>query len=218
MESFELPRLAAPLERELTIKRSRFITWIARAESEEDAREVIAAAKHAYPDARHHCTAFIIHAEGAMPIERSSDDGEPAGTAGMPMLDVLRGSGLEHVVAVVARYFGGIKLGTGGLVHAYGESVSQALAEVPRAKRELLEVAEVDLAYAEGPRIEAALRRSSTRIVDTSYGESVTYTLGYEPGTLDAVNAIVAEYTAGAAVASRTSAAWFEDGERVGGL
>ena len=79
-------------ESELEVKRSRFIATLARADSEEAARDVIASVRGAYPDARHHCTAFVVEVPGAQPIERSSDDGEPAGTAGMPMLEVLRGA------------------------------------------------------------------------------------------------------------------------------
>lgn len=212
--SLIVPALSAPHEREITIKRSRFITWIARADSEDAAREVIAEARWTYPDARHHCTAFIVQPgdAGAAAIERSSDDGEPSGTAGKPMLEALRGSGLTNVVAVVIRYFGGVKLGTGGLVHAYSSSVSEALPEVPRAKRELLEVAVVKLGYAEAPPIEAALRRAGVLIADTSYGEAVRMTLGYEEGRLEEVNDILAEYTAGAANAARMSAQWFEEG------
>src|SRR5690606_5623750 len=104
---------------ELEIRRSRFITWLRRAEDEEAARDLVEEARHTYPDARHHCSAFVVRVPGANLVERSSDDGEPAGTAGMPMLEVLRGSGLVDVSAVVIRYFGGVKLGTGGLVRAY---------------------------------------------------------------------------------------------------
>src|SRR5690625_7410464 len=100
---------------ELEIRRSRFITWLRRAGEEAAARALVDEARHTYPDARHHCSAFVVRVPGANLVERSSDDGEPAGTAGMPMLEVLRGSGLVDVAAVVVRYFGGVKLGTGGL-------------------------------------------------------------------------------------------------------
>ena len=109
---------------EIEIKRSRFITWIGRADDGGEARDLIAMAKSEYPDARHHCSAYIHEVPGANRVERSSDDGEPSGTAGRPMLDVLVGSGLTDVAAVVIRYFGGVKLGTGGLVRAYSDAVS----------------------------------------------------------------------------------------------
>lgn len=115
---------------ELEIKRSTFLGFITRATDEASARDFVASLKSQYSDARHHCSAFIYHVDDANPVERSNDDGEPSGTAGLPMLDVLRGSGLQDIVAVSVRYFGGIKLGTGGLVRAYSESVSTALAGV----------------------------------------------------------------------------------------
>ncbi|HOA88438.1 MAG TPA: YigZ family protein, partial [Propioniciclava tarda] len=114
-------------ESEFEVKRSRFLTTLARVDAEEAAREVIADVRRVHPAARHHCSAFIVEVEGAQHIERSSDDGEPSGTAGAPMLGVLRGSGVTQVVAVVTRYFGGVLLGTGGLVRAYSDAVAEAL-------------------------------------------------------------------------------------------
>ena len=160
---------------EFEVKRSRFIGWVARAETEDEAREVIHAAREQYPDARHHCSAFIVHQDGAQPIERSSDDGEPSGTAGKPMLEVLKGSGMEDVVAVVIRYFGGIKLGTGGLVSAYTESVSETLQHVRRVTREIRELGTVDFPHAEAGRIESELRAAGIDVVDVSYGRTATY-------------------------------------------
>lgn len=117
----------APARSEIEIKRSRFIASLARTDSEEAAREFIAQIRREFPDARHHCTAFIIHQDTGPDTARSSDDGEPAGTAGGPMLKVLTESGLTNVTCVVTRYFGGTKLGTGGLVRAYSEAVQQVL-------------------------------------------------------------------------------------------
>ena len=88
------------------------------------------------PDARHHCAAFVVSADGAQPFSHSSDDGEPSGTAGRPMLDVLAGSKLVDVVAVVTRYFGGTLLGTGGLVRAYSDSVRECLEGAPVVLRD----------------------------------------------------------------------------------
>ena len=114
---------------ETEARRSRFLTRLARVDDEDAARAIIAEVRATYPDARHHCLAFIVDVPGAQPVERSSDDGERAGTAGMPMLEVLRGSGVSNAVAVVTRYFGGVLLGTGGLVRAYSDAVSSALAQ-----------------------------------------------------------------------------------------
>ncbi|WP_077138235.1 IMPACT family protein [Flaviflexus massiliensis] len=112
---------------ELVISRSRFITELAPASDPDVARQLVADLRQEFPDARHHCSAWIVQVDGEQDREHSSDDGEPSGTAGMPMLDVLRGRGLTNVSAVVVRYFGGILLGTGGLVRAYGDSVSQTI-------------------------------------------------------------------------------------------
>lgn len=112
---------------ELVISRSRFITQLSPASDPDEARAAVADIRAEFPDARHHCPAWIVRVPGEQDREHSSDDGEPSGTAGRPMLDVLRGSGLTDVCAVVVRYFGGILLGTGGLVRAYSDSVSEAI-------------------------------------------------------------------------------------------
>ena len=109
------------------ISRSRFITQLSPASDPDEARAAVADIRAEFPDARHHCPAWIVRVPGEQNREHSSDDGEPSGTAGRPMLDVLRGSGLTDVCAVVVRYFGGILLGTGGLVRAYSDSVSEAI-------------------------------------------------------------------------------------------
>ena len=109
------------------VLRSRFLAHVARAETEAAARAVIAEARAAHHDARHHCSAFVLGADAM--LRRSNDDGEPSGTAGRPMLDVLGGRGLSDVVVVVTRWFGGTLLGTGGLTRAYGDATAAALAE-----------------------------------------------------------------------------------------
>lgn len=208
--TYSLPVSGEPTVNEIEIKRSRFITWIARAESEEEAREVIARARHEFPDARHHCSAFIVHVDGAVPMERSSDDGEPAGTAGKPMLDVLRGSGLESAVAVVIRYFGGVKLGAGGLVHAYSESVSAAVEQVPRAEKSLRELVDVDLPHADAGRIEAELRTHGIDVVDVAYGAQARYTFALIPGSREEFDALLAAATQGSAAAREAGTMWVE--------
>lgn len=113
---------------ELVIEKSRFICHLKRVHSKEQAYEYIKELKKANWDATHNCSAFIIGEQGM--IQGSSDDGEPSGTAGIPMLEVLKKKNLHDVVAVVTRYFGGIKLGAGGLVRAYSKSVSNALEQI----------------------------------------------------------------------------------------
>lgn len=197
---------------EFEAKRSRFIGWIARATTEEEAREVINAAREEYPDARHHCSAFIVHQDAAQPIERSSDDGEPSGTAGKPMLEVLKGSGMQDVVAVAIRYFGGIKLGTGGLVSAYTESVADTLEHVTRVTREVRELGTVDFPHAEAGRIESELRTAGIDIVDVEYGRAATYTLAFTPGERERVDALLAATTHGGAEMNEAGYRWVERG------
>jgi uncharacterized YigZ family protein len=119
---------------EIEIDRSRFIAQAGPVMSVEAAREFIQQRKNEHPGANHHVPAFLIgHGNGV--IAHCSDDGEPAGTAGKPALVVLQGSGLGDVVVVVTRYFGGIKLGTGGLVKAYTQAVQEVLVQLPRAEK-----------------------------------------------------------------------------------
>src|SRR5699024_3604111 len=133
---------------EIEVKRSRFRCDLTRVETEEAAREAISRARSQFWDARHHCSAFLLGPEGAAEsMERSSDDGEPAGTAGAPMLEVLRGAGLRDVVAVVTRWFGGTLLGAGGLVRAYSDAVRAAVEVAPGQRRGL--VTEVEVARGE---------------------------------------------------------------------
>src|SRR3954452_3337194 len=144
---------------ELDIKRSRFITVLRRAGAEDTARDLVAGLRREFHDARHHCSAFVIGPDRT--IQRSSDDGEPAGTAGIPMLEALlkreTASGvadLSDVSAVVVRYFGGILLGAGGLVRAYSESVSATLDLAPLVRRSRLRICAVPLQHAAAGRLE----------------------------------------------------------------
>jgi uncharacterized YigZ family protein len=117
------------VETEITVVNSRFIASLAPVNSVEDARGFISEIKKRYPDASHHVPAFVI-GHGKSIIAHCSDDGEPSGTAGRPALAVLQGSELGNVVVVITRYFGGTKLGTGGLVKAYGDAVREVLKQV----------------------------------------------------------------------------------------
>lgn len=133
----EAPRLPSTVDgtttHELVVKRSRFVTLLAHAPSVAAAEHVVREVRRDRWDARHHCVALVVGPRGD--VSRSSDDGEPAGTAGAPMLEVLRRRGLTDVVAVVSRYFGGILLGTGGLVRAYSAAVEAAAGLAPVVAR-----------------------------------------------------------------------------------
>lgn len=116
--------IAKDIRVEQVIQKSRFLCSLKKVATEEEAQAFLRAVKKEFWDATHHCSAYVIDET----VQRSSDDGEPSGTAGIPMLNVLRKQGLTGVAAVVTRYFGGIKLGAGGLARAYGGSVAQAVA------------------------------------------------------------------------------------------
>ena len=160
-----------PVDVETEIERSRFICWLRRVESEDAARTVIADARQAHRQANHHCSAFVVGADAA--LRRSNDDGEPAGTAGRPMLETLTHAGVSDVVAVVIRYFGGVKLGTGGLARAYSGAVSEALDRAPRIERIPVLHHDLHLSHADAGRVEHALRGAGFEIVDTTYGHDV---------------------------------------------
>lgn len=118
-------------EKEYEVKKSRFIARAAHASTREEALAFVAKAKHDFPDARHHCWAYLIGHPRQPTTAAMSDDGEPSGTAGKPILNVLQHKDIGDLVLVVIRYFGGIKLGAGGLVRAYGQSAQQVITELP---------------------------------------------------------------------------------------
>ena len=122
---------AATIERELAIKKSRFIARAGLVADRQAALAFVEAVKADYPDARHHCWAYLIGNPDTAATAAMSDDGEPSGTAGKPILNVIQHKGIGDVIVVVTRYFGGIKLGAGGLVRAYAGSTQQVLADLP---------------------------------------------------------------------------------------
>lgn len=164
----------APARNEIEIKRSRFIASCARTDCEEAAREFIAQIRREFPDARHHCTAFIIHQDTGPDTARSSDDGEPAGTAGGPMLKVLTESGLTNVTCIVTRYFGGTKLGTGGLVRAYSEAVQQVLKESQTVRLITQPSYQLHLPIGEAGKIEAKLTQNGYQILDRDFSQEAS--------------------------------------------
>ncbi|MFV0407526.1 MAG: IMPACT family protein [Propioniciclava sp.] len=162
---------------EVVVKRSRFLGTVARVNSEAAARDVIGRARTDHPAARHHGSAFSVDVAGAQPVERSSDDGEPAGTAGTPILETLRGAGLSNCVAVVTRYFGGVLLGAGGLARAYSAATEAALSVAPRVRPVTEQVVTIQLDPADAGRIEGALLARGVTVIDTRWETVVTLTL-----------------------------------------
>lgn len=168
--------LTVPLEAaraELTFVNSRFIASLAPADSVEEARAFILAARAEFPDATHHVPAFIVGG-GNSSTEYCSDDGEPSGTSGRPLLAVLRGSGLGNVVVVVTRYFGGTLLGTGGLVKAYTEAGKAVLSVTRRAA--LVEVCRLEfgLPYHLFDRFRILAADCGAAIVEEGFAEAVS--------------------------------------------
>ncbi len=162
-----------PTTHEIEIQRSRFLAAVARTDGEPAARAFVERVRRDSPGARHHCSAFLVSTPDGRPVERSSDDGEPAGTAGTPMLDVLRASGLVDVTAVVTRWFGGILLGTGGLVRAYSSALAGALERAPRVRALDLPVVEARLSPADAGRVEAELRAGGARLLEARWSADV---------------------------------------------
>lgn len=189
--------LASPARAEVEVRRSRFVCEVAPATSEAVARAFIEQARTGRRDARHHCTAYVLGPDGA--TMRSNDDGEPSGTAGAPMLDVLRGHELTDAVAVVSRWFGGTLLGTGGLIRAYGDAVTAALERATLVAMELREGLVVEVGAADGPRVENALRgRDGCDVTEVAWTEhGLVLRLAVVPGAQEAVRGLVASLTGG---------------------
>ncbi|WP_374224845.1 YigZ family protein [Paenarthrobacter sp. DKR-5] len=177
--SYTVLRPGPDVRSELEVKRSRFITVLRRTQSEDGARALVAELRKEFHDARHHCSAFVLGPDRA--VQRASDDGEPSGTAGQPMLDALLrrrtpsgNADLSDVTAVVVRYFGGVLLGAGGLVRAYSEAVSSALDAAPLLTRRRLKLARVAVPPAEAGKLDNELRSWGVAVTEADYGPSAT--------------------------------------------
>ncbi|MCA1227134.1 YigZ family protein [Saccharopolyspora sp. 6M] len=184
-------------EFELEIKRSRFLCALSRADSEEQAREFVALRRKLHHDARHHCSAYVLDADGR--TQRSNDDGEPAGTAGVPMLEVLRHNELTRVVAVVTRYFGGTLLGAGGLVRAYGGAVSAALEQVGLAELRPMRLVSTTVDYLVAGKLENDLRSHGFSVSDVDYSDRVRFVVEVPADDVEDFRHWLAEATGGAA-------------------
>lgn len=193
---------------ETEIKHSRFLAALRRVETTEDALSFVEEQRRLYPDARHHCWAFVVGADNADRAERSSDDGEPGGTAGVPMLQVLHHRDLVDVAVVVTRWFGGIKLGAGGLVRAYSGAVATALDTAKLVERRKQEKFTLAVGHAEAGRVESELRTRGVSILDVAYAERVVFTVaGPERSELEGW---VAASTAGAGELEPAGVDWID--------
>lgn len=177
-----------------TEKRSKFTGRLWRVETPEEATAKIKAMREQYWDATHHCYAYILREGNLM---RYSDDGEPQGTAGMPILEVLRHEQLVNVCCVVTRYFGGILLGTGGLVRAYTEGAKRAVAAAGVSQMSLFSVLLLACPYSLLGVVQQLLPQHGCAVEETDYGVDVTLTVTQPAGNLETLNAALADATAG---------------------
>lgn len=166
---------------ETVIERSRFICTLKRVDGEDEAKEFVSSIKATYPDANHNCYAYVAD-EGGFYV-KFSDDGEPQGTAGLPMLETLKAMGLKKVAAVVTRYFGGIKLGTGGLARAYSDGVKQAVLKAGISECLYSVTLKTEVSYSLYPKILKILEREKSIKESEDYtgdGVIVTFTVPFE--------------------------------------
>ena len=187
---------------------SRFLCTLRRVATEDEARTLVSDLRRAHHDARHHCSAFVLGPDGA--VQRSSDDGEPAGTAGAPMLDVLRGAGLSDVAVVVTRWFGGTLLGAGGLVRAYGDAVRGAVAGAGVLRRSLLTELALDLDHAEAGRVEGELRSRGVVVLEVAYDARVRLLLAAPADEVERLDLLVAAATGGRSRAVPVGQRWVD--------
>lgn len=172
MQPYLIP--AAPVTISEEIKKSRFIALLAPTSGVNEAKDFIQQVKQQHPTARHHCWAFVAGAPTDSQQLGFSDDGEPSGTAGKPILAQLMGSGIGEITAVVVRYYGGIKLGTGGLVRAYGSGVQQALKQI-EVKYKVPQVEyTLQCDYAQLSIVETLLQQVEGQILQSDYAQFVT--------------------------------------------
>lgn len=181
-------------ETETVIEKSRFIARAVKAESEDDARDLLAFVKKLHPFATHNCYAYIVD-NGA--IARFSDDGEPQGTAGMPILEVVKARGLVNTAVVVTRYFGGIKLGAGGLVRAYSGAAAKVLDEAGTEEHCLADVFSASFGYDLYPVFLKFAEKNPVKTLSSDFGEEVTVSVAVKEEDSEGFVKALADFTAG---------------------
>ena len=204
MENFTTIETGGKAEYE--IQRSRFIAEAAHAATEEEARAFLLSCRKRYYDARHNPSAWVLGAGGEK--QKSNDDGEPGGTAGNPILEAIKKRGLVDTVVVVTRYFGGIKLGAGGLIRAYGHAAHLALEASSLVRSMQLARLAVTVDYTLLALVENFVRQENLRTEDAIYEEKVTLLLLLEEHQLAPVQAALTDLTAGRAIFEERGTAW----------
>lgn len=196
---------------EIEEKKSRFIAHIEPVTTEEEATAFITAMKKQYFDARHNCYAFVIGDNSE--LTRCSDDGEPSGTAGRPMLEVLTGEGITNVVCVVTRYFGGTLLGTGGLVRAYQAATKEGLNNSVIIEKLYGTVIEVICDYTGVGKLQYTFANKGIRVISSEYGADVTFKIVVETTDASATIKDLTEITSGKALVSEDYKCMFADAD-----
>lgn len=180
------------------IQKSKFYTYTAHVEDEAAAREFVQRIKKKHFDARHNCSAWILGHDSSQ--QKSNDDGEPGGTAGNPILEAIKQHGLTNIVVVVTRYFGGIKLGAGGLIRAYNHSASLGIEATPQVEVKPFNRVAVDLDYTMLGTVENWVRSNNVRTEETEYTDRVKVNLLIEPNDVEAVQRELVDLTSGRCV------------------
>ncbi|MGW2090294.1 YigZ family protein [Streptomyces sp. NPDC001880] len=182
---------------ETEINRSRFICALAPAATEQEAQDFVARVRAEHPTATHNCFAYVIGADAS--IQKASDDGEPGGTAGVPMLQMLTRREMRYVVAVVTRYYGGVKLGAGGLIRAYGGVVGEALDELGTITRRRFRLATITVGHQRAGKLENDLRATGRTVREVRYAEAVVIEIGLPDADVESFRGWLADATAGEA-------------------
>lgn len=195
-EPFEFITIMEEFRNEYVVEKSRFITTLYPCNTEEEAQAFINRINKEFWDARHNCTAFALGPKQEK--QRSSDSGEPSGTAGKPMLEVLKKTGITNVAVVVTRYFGGIKLGAGGLIRAYSHSVAEALRLAPKELHTTRVPLQVTIDYALYGAVERYVQDNDLHY-ESSFGEKVTLTILCQLDSLERIQKELQDMSHGAA-------------------
>ena len=178
---------------ELEIKKSRFIAWADKVDDRAEAMAFLAKAREAYPDARHHCWAYQVGNPRSPSNAGMSDDGEPSGTAGKPILNVLQHKGIGDVMVIVIRYFGGVKLGAGGLVRAYSGACEKVMSQLPVVQAVVEVESTVDVDLADEQLVRHWLSQHDGRVVAVEYSQSVQMTVAIEQQSANLLKPFLAQ-------------------------
>lgn len=185
------------------IQKSKFITHLRHVDNEEDAREFITTIKKRYFDARHNCSAYVLGEKADK--QKSNDDGEPGGTAGNPILEAIKKNGLTNIVVVVTRYFGGIKLGAGGLIRAYAHAAAIGIEAATTLEMTPFAQLDVAVSYEHLATIEHYMRQNEIRSLEADYAEGVTLHLLIPPAEIEKISEDITNLTAGRATLTTSS-------------